>query len=144
MRPVKLLAGCLLCVELETGDIVVAGGRNYAIEKQIVHPEWKQVSDVENDVALVLLRVAVTGVEPALMFQDDEPVGSLVTFVGRGGFVQDGRLFVVGVSSWQDTRPTNRVQGVYGVIENYVRVSIHYEWITRTMSSASQTQTGSN
>ena len=48
----------------------------------------------------------------------------------------DGKLYVVGVSSWQDTRPTGRKQGLYGVIENYVRVSSHYDWIMRTLRDA--------
>ena len=48
----------------------------------------------------------------------------------------DGKLYVVGVSSWQDTRPTGRKQGLYGVIEHYVRVSSHYDWIMRTLREA--------
>ena len=46
----------------------------------------------------------------------------------------DGKLYVIGVSSWQDARPTGRKQGLYGVIENYVRVAQHYEWLVRTMN----------
>jgi hypothetical protein len=152
-------------------------------------------ADLPFDVALVRLKLPVPGIEPALLSKGREQVGSMVTFVGRGGFGTgvagvrgedrrlraatnridavtdsdlvfrfdkpgdsqvtelegisgpgdsggaafqevDGKLFVVGISSWQDTRPSGRVQGVYGVIEHYVRVAPHYEWLMRTMATA--------
>ena len=56
---------------------------------------------------------------------------------GHAAFQEiEGKLYVIGVGSWQDTRPTNRVQGLYGVIEYYVRVSSYYDWIVRTMGEA--------
>jgi hypothetical protein len=196
IAPRWALTAAHVAAGLKPGDLVVAAGKSHPIERVFIHPEWKQINDVKVDIALVLLRQDVRDVEPVLLFQGPEPVGSLVTFVGRGGFgtgaqgvrgedgrlraatnridaiegpflkfrfdrhgdpamtdlegisgpgdsggaaflERDGKLFVVGVSSWQDTRPTGRVQGIYGVIENYVRVSYFHEWITRTMRSAS-------
>jgi len=179
---------------VQPDDLVVAGGKSYLVERVFMHPEFRELAMayLPYDIALVRLRLDVAGIEPASLTDQPEVVGSIVTFVGRGGFGtgvagvrgedgrlragtnrleevagpflkfrfdrpedagvtelegisgpgdsggaafidRDGKRYVIGVSSWQDTRPTNRVQGVYGVIENYVRVSNHYDWIVRTM-----------
>lgn len=53
---------------------------------------------------------------------------------GGAAFVEtDSVLWVIGVSSWQDTAPTERKQGLYGVIEHYTRVSTHLDWIQGVM-----------
>ena len=172
------------------------GTTTHAIGAVFIHPRWKSVNDVAFDVALVQMTSDVTGVKPAVLFHGPEPVGAVVTFVGRGGFgtgltglrgedrslraatnridavsevdlqfrfdrpgdphvtelegisgpgdsggaayfERDGTLYVIGVSCWQDTKPTGRVQGRYGVVEHYVRVTPHYPWLTRTMQAAS-------
>jgi hypothetical protein len=41
----------------------------------------------------------------------------------------DGKFFVAGVSSGQDSRAAGGKEGVYGVTEYYVRVSSYAEWI---------------
>jgi hypothetical protein len=194
IAPRWVLTAAHVAVTVKVGDVVVAGSRSYPIDRIVVHPEWHQIADVKRDVALVRLRFDVVGIEPAQLFEGEEAVGTLVTFVGRGGFgtgvagvrgedrrlraatnrldgvdeaflkfrfdapgdphvtvlegisgpgdsggaafvEQGGKLYVIGISSWQDTRPTKRVQGVYGVIENYVRVSVHRDWILRTMNA---------
>jgi len=178
-------------------DLIVAGGKSYQVERVFIHPDFHELvmADLPYDIALIRLKRAVTGIRPVLLFSGHEQIGSVVTFVGRGGFGTgatgvrgedgrlraatnridavtekdlqfrfdapgdehptelegisgpgdsgsaafqeiDGKLHVIGVSSWQDTRPTNRVQGAYGVIEHYVRVAPHYEWLTRTMRAA--------
>jgi hypothetical protein len=78
-----------------------------------------------------------------LQFRFDRPGDAAITELegisgpgdsGGAAFQKiDGQLYVIGVSSWQDARPTGRVQGLYGVIEHYVRVSFHHEWLVRTM-----------
>jgi secreted trypsin-like serine protease len=56
---------------------------------------------------------------------------------GGAAFVEtDSVPWVIGVSSWQDTSPTERKQGLYGVIEHYTRVSTHLEWIRGVMEAA--------
>jgi hypothetical protein len=176
---------------------VEAGGKSYLVERVFIHPEWQQMTmaDLPYDLALLRLKLAVPGIEPALLFNGSERPGSVVTFVGRGAsgtgltgpqrenrqsraatnrvdkvegaFLQfrfdgpgdpaitelegisgpgdsgggafqeiDGKLYLLGISSWQDARPTGRKQGLYGVIENYVRVAHHHEWLTRTMNAA--------
>jgi Trypsin len=47
-----------------------------------------------------------------------------------------GVLYVIGVSSGQDNRPTNHQQGRYGVFEYYVRVSHFSDWIHRVIGTA--------
>lgn len=46
----------------------------------------------------------------------------------------DRRVFVAGVSSWQDNRAQGGRQGVYGVLEYYARVSSYLDWITATIA----------
>jgi hypothetical protein len=55
---------------------------------------------------------------------------------GGGALVEtaDG-IAVIGVSSWQDTSPTGRAVGRYGVLENYTRVSAHLNWLDEVMGS---------
>jgi hypothetical protein len=179
------------------GDLVVAGGKSYRVERVFINPGFHELrfADMPYDIALLRLELAVTGIRPALPFNGLEQPGSIVTFVGRGGFGTgiaglrgedgsvraatnridtvtdtdlqfrfdkpgdehvtdlegisgpgdsggaayqqiDGKLYVLGVSSWQDTRPTHRVQGLYGVIEHYVRVAPHYSWIMQTLQAA--------
>jgi len=56
---------------------------------------------------------------------------------GGAAFVEtDSVLWVIGVSSWQDTAPTGRKQGLYGVIEHYTRVSTHLDWIRGVIEGA--------
>jgi Trypsin len=50
----------------------------------------------------------------------------------------DGKVFVVGVSSAQDSRATAGKEGVYGVTEYYVRVSSYGEWIRGTMGGGAE------
>jgi len=196
IAPRWVLTAAHVASAVEPGDLVMAGGKSYRVERVFIHPQFHELkfSDMPYDIALIRLALAVTGIQPALPFNGQEKPGSVVTFVGRGGFGTgiagirgedgrvraatnridsvtdrdlqfrfdkpgdehatelegisgpgdsggaayqeiDGKLYVVGVSSWQDTRPTNRVQGLYSVIEHYVRVSTHYDWIGRTISS---------
>ena len=44
---------------------------------------------------------------------------------------RDGKLYVIGVSSGQDSRPADRKEGHYKVLEYYPRVSHFAEWILR-------------
>src|SRR4051812_5956397 len=197
IAPRWVLTAAHVASAVGSGDLVVAGGKSYRVERVFIHPEFHELAmaDLPYDIALIRLEVAVTGIQPVLLYNGREQVGSVVTFVGRGGFGTgtagvrgedgrlraatnridavtdkdlqfrfdgpgdehatelegisgpgdsggaafqeiDGKLYVVGVSSWQDTRPTKRVQGVYGVIEHYVRVAPHYEWLTRTMRAS--------
>lgn len=51
-------------------------------------------------------------------------------------FIQrDGRYFVAGVSSGQDTQATGGREGRYGVTEYYTRVSAYSDWIASVVAS---------
>ena len=54
---------------------------------------------------------------------------------GPAYVTRDGVLYVVGVSSGQDSRPTDHKQGRYGVFEFYVRVSHFADWIRSSTSN---------
>jgi hypothetical protein len=46
----------------------------------------------------------------------------------------DGVVYVIGVSSAQDSKPTGRKIGRYGVLEYYPRVSFFADWIRKILS----------
>lgn len=53
---------------------------------------------------------------------------------GPAYITRNGILYLVGVSSGQDSRPTNHKEGRYGVFEFYVRVSHFADWILSSIS----------
>lgn len=95
------------------------------------------------------LRAATNRVEkaesPYLQFRFDAPgepnVTELEGISGEGDsggpayIERAGKLYIVGVSSWQDAKPTNHQEGRYGVFEYYIRVSYFVDWIRSTLNS---------
>jgi hypothetical protein len=79
---------------------------------------------------------------PFLVFRFDAPTDDGVTALegvsgpgdsGGAAFLErDGKSVVIGVSSWQDAKPTGRRQGRYGVFEYYCRVAFFRDWILAT------------
>jgi CubicO group peptidase (beta-lactamase class C family) len=59
------------------------GGRDYAIDKIVQHPNWKNPG-TSNDIALVRLAEPVRGIKPTRLYREKDEVGKVVTFVGRG------------------------------------------------------------
>jgi len=49
---------------------------------------------------------------------------------------RDGTIYVVGVSSAQDSRPAGKKPGRYGVLELYPRVSSFAPWIEATLKAS--------
>jgi secreted trypsin-like serine protease len=98
------------------------------------------------------LRAATNRVAKAdgsfLQFRFDAPEDSEITHLegisgsgdsgGAAYLERAGKLYVIGVSSWQDTKPTNRQQGRYGVVEYYVRVSLFADWIRATIAGRAE------
>jgi hypothetical protein len=78
-----------------------------------------------------------------LIFRFDAPTDPEVTALegisgegdsgGPAYLERDGKVYLVGVSSAQDSRPTGKKQGLYGVLEHYPRVSPFVGWIRETM-----------
>lgn len=91
-------------------------------------------------------RAATNKIETAenqwITFRFDPPDSGATSLEGISGpgdsggpaFVtRNDSLFIVGVSSWQNNSMTGGVQGKYGVIEYYARVSPYVEWIRETI-----------
>lgn len=53
---------------------------------------------------------------------------------GPAIILQDNEVYVAGISSGQDTRATDGVEGIYGVTEYYARVSRHISWIEKRIN----------
>ena len=51
---------------------------------------------------------------------------------GPAFIVKNDTVYLAGVSSWQDTKGGN--EGLYGVVENYTRVSQYIKWINDEMT----------
>jgi hypothetical protein len=72
-----------------------------------------------------------------LVFQFDSPpkATSLEGISGPGDsggpayIERDGKTYILGVSSWQDSSKQQGLEGVYGVVEHYTRVSAFTDWI---------------
>ncbi len=54
---------------------------------------------------------------------------------GPAFIVKDDIVYLAGISSWQDTK--DGPEGLYGVVENYARVSHFIKWINEEMSGTS-------
>ncbi len=131
VRPALLFSGSEV-----VGSVVIFVGRGaYGTGVTGVRGEDRRLRAATNRIS------KVDG--PFLQFRFDSPDDAAATPLegisgpgDSGGAAyqrHDGNLYVIGVSSWQDTRPTGRVEGLYGVIEHYVRVSYYYAWIMETI-----------
>jgi len=56
---------------------------------------------------------------------------------GPAFIVKDDIVYLAGISSWQDTK--DGPEGLYGVVENYTRVSQYIHWINEEMAGKSTT-----
>lgn len=56
---------------------------------------------------------------------------------GPAFIVKDDIVYLAGISSWQDTK--DGPEGLYGVVENYTRVSQFIKWIYDEMAGANNT-----
>ena len=68
--------------EMKPAPKLSLGGRDHDIESIHLHPEWK--SGEANDIALVLLRKDVAGVEPTPIYRASDEPGKGVVIVGHG------------------------------------------------------------
>jgi hypothetical protein len=57
-------------------------GRAHEIQSIVLHPDWK--SGEANDIALILLRRDVTGIEPTPLYRGSDEAGKPVVIVGHG------------------------------------------------------------
>ena len=68
--------------EMKPAPKVQLGGRHYGVEAIHFHPDWKKGE--ANDIALVLLRKDVTGIEPTPIYRASDESGKGVVIVGHG------------------------------------------------------------
>jgi len=52
---------------------------------------------------------------------------------GPAFVIENNKYYLIGVGSTQSTKNTNGVEGVYGVVEQYMRVSNYSDWLTKNM-----------
>jgi hypothetical protein len=69
--------------EMKPAPKLPMGGRDHDIEAIFIHPDWK--TGAANDIALVLLRKDVTGIEPTPVYRASDESGKGVAIVGHGG-----------------------------------------------------------
>lgn len=66
-------------------SFAVVGGRRYAIDRVILHPESGRERRMQRrDLALLRLTAPVKGVSPIPLYRGGDEVGQTVTFMGRG------------------------------------------------------------
>ena len=101
---------------------------------------------VGSDKALRAAKNVVTGVKEQwlqFVFDSGENALALEGISGPGdsggpAFVTlHDSIFIIGVSSWQNTEATDWQEGKYGVIENYSRISYFKKWIEQTIEEGS-------
>lgn len=68
--------------ELKAVPKLSIGNASYEIEAMFIHPDWK--SGGHSDIALLLLRAAVEGVEPTPIYRASDESGKVVRIVGHG------------------------------------------------------------
>jgi len=52
---------------------------------------------------------------------------------GPAFVIENDKILLIGVGSTQSTKKTNGIEGVYGVVEQYMRVSNYCDWIKKNM-----------
>lgn len=106
ITPRWILTAAHVALGAERAGITVAvGGRDYAIERVVVHPDWRELGP--HDIGLMLLREPVTGVTPVGFYRGSDETGRVATIVGHG----DTRTGLGG--PWQSD---GRVRGARGRI----------------------------
>ncbi|MCA9211505.1 MAG: trypsin-like serine protease [Planctomycetales bacterium] len=68
----------------QTNGTFEIGGRLYFTRRVTIHPDYDSVT-LENDVAVLELEEVVTGIEPAVLSQEEPVPGDILTIVGFGG-----------------------------------------------------------
>ena len=69
-------------VEQRKGHRIRIGAGEHAVEKVVVHPDWKKGG--HSDIGLILLRSAVTDVDPTPVYTATDEAGKTVIIVGSG------------------------------------------------------------
>ncbi len=75
------------CADGATNMSVRFGSDYYSVDETVVHPDWSSSVSEGNDIALVQLSTAVTGIVPSALYTGSDELGQIATYVGfgRGG-----------------------------------------------------------
>jgi len=94
IHPQWILTSAHVAVELTLETEIVLGDEAYAVERIVVHPQFKNYSlegsseemFAKNDIALIQLKRAVQNILVLPLYEKTDELGEIVTFVGRGDF----------------------------------------------------------
>ena len=59
------------------------GGEKVIVKRRFIHPD--HAPGVSHDIAMLELSSAVSHVSPAKLYEDDQELGKVITFIGAGG-----------------------------------------------------------
>ena len=89
IAPTWVLTAAHIAADLDTSRVRVRfGGREYAVRRAVVHPDWRELGP--HDVGLLELTEPVTGVEPLALYEGHDEVGKTAVMVGHGDVRPDG------------------------------------------------------
>jgi hypothetical protein len=67
--------------DISPGHSVIVAGKPYRVRRVVLHPDWESG---RREMSLFELDRPVQGVDPIALYENDDELGQIVTFVGRG------------------------------------------------------------
>lgn len=98
--PWWLFTAAHVAMDVDRGaPVTMNGGQLFHVDRVVLHPGFSD-EPTENDIALVQTSTVISGIAPLLLYDHDDGIGRIATFVGRGDFgnghtgsvINDGRL----------------------------------------------------
>lgn len=90
IHPQWILTAAHVATELTLEKAIDFGRATYPIQQIVLHPQFKNYSledkFAENDIALIQLKQSVENIPPLPLYENDDEVGRIATFVGQGDF----------------------------------------------------------
>ncbi len=89
IQPDWILSAAHVAIELSLEHKIEFADTAYAIEQLVLHPDFhncENISNVQNDIALIQLQQPVTGISPLPLYRRTDELQKTVTLVGQGDF----------------------------------------------------------
>lgn len=89
IQPNWVLSAAHVAIELSLENEIEFAGTVYGIEQLVLHPDFhncEDISNVQNDIALIQLQQPVTGISPLPLYGRTDELQKTVTLVGQGDF----------------------------------------------------------
>lgn len=99
---------------------VTINGRDYVVQRIVLHPDWRTPEDIPTDIALIQLAQPVSGVEPVPLYASKDEQGKMVTLVGTGTFGRGDKGPIADA-------PT-RMRAVTNMVDEVVEESISFDY----------------